>query len=121
GEDPLSIGGIRRKLEAAAGGAGPAGIFSLAIAAIDIALWDIKGKAVEMPLWKLLGGSGEAVPTYASGALMRELGLEAAIAAAGRLYEIGFREIKMQLALPGLPSPDTEVERARLIRESVGP
>ena len=40
---------------------------------IDIALWDIKGKALDLPLWKLLGGHRDRVPTYASGALRRGL------------------------------------------------
>jgi L-alanine-DL-glutamate epimerase-like enolase superfamily enzyme len=121
GEDPLAIGSIRRKLEAAAGGAGPGGIFTLALAALDIGLWDIKGKAVGLPLWTLLGGSGAAVPTYASGAMMRELGLDASLASAGRLVESGFRAMKMQLALPGSNTAGAEIERARLIRDVVGP
>lgn len=121
GSDPLCSADVRRKLETAAGGAGPGGIFTLALAAIDMALWDIKGKALGLPLWKLLGGSGESVPTYASGAMMRELPLETAVEAAGRLLDSGFREMKMQLALPGESLPSAEVERARLIRERVGP
>lgn len=121
GLDPLAIMSVRRKLDAAAGGAGPGGVYTLALAALDMALWDIKGKALGLPLWKLLGGSGESVPTYASGAMMRELPLDRALAAAGRLIERGFREMKMQLALPGASSPSAEVERARLIRERVGP
>ena len=40
---------------------GPAGIFTLALSAIDIALWDIKGKALDQPLWKLLGGMRDRV------------------------------------------------------------
>jgi hypothetical protein len=121
GEDPLSITSVRRKLETAASGAGPAGIFTLALAAIDIALWDIKGKALGLPLWLLLGGSGESVPTYASGAMMREIPLERAVEAAGKLVDSGFREMKMQLALGTGSSPSAEVERARLIRERIGP
>lgn len=121
GCDTNSITGIRGKLEAAAGGSGPGGIFTLALSAIDMALWDIQGKALELPLWKLLGGDGEPVPTYASGALMRDLTLDAALAAAGRLLDSGFNEMKMQLALPGATTPDKEVERARLIRERIGP
>ena len=71
GEDPLRLEAIIAKLRAAAGGAGPAGMFTLALAAIDIALWDIRGKALNQPLWKLLGGARERVPTYASGSLRR--------------------------------------------------
>ena len=76
GEDPLRIEAIVGKLRDAAGGCGPGGIFTLALSAIDIALWDIKGKALNQPLSKLLGGFRERVPTYASGALMRSFTLE---------------------------------------------
>jgi len=121
GEDPLLVENIARKLREAAAQASPAGIFTLALSAIDTALWDIKGKALGLPLWRLLGGARAAVPTYASGALMRGLTLERAAASARRLVERGFRQVKMQLALPGETSPEREVERARIIRESVGP
>src|SRR5260221_2825632 len=69
GEDPLRIEAIVAKLRAAAGSCGPGGIFTLALSAIDIALWDIKGKALGLPVSKLAGGLRSRVPTYASGAL----------------------------------------------------
>ncbi len=121
GEDPLCIEAIIAKLRAAAGGSGPAGMFTLALSAIDIALWDIRGKALGQPLWKLLGGARQRVPAYASGALRRNLSLDEVVAAAGRLKDKGFREMKTQLALPGDPSPAKEVERMRRVREAIGP
>jgi L-alanine-DL-glutamate epimerase-like enolase superfamily enzyme len=121
GEDPLRIEAIVAKLRAAAGGSGPAGMFTLALSAIDIALWDIRGKALNQPLWKLLGGARQRVPTYASGALRRHLSLDDVVAAAGQLKDRGFREMKTQLALPGLTSPAMEVERMRRVREAIGP
>jgi L-alanine-DL-glutamate epimerase-like enolase superfamily enzyme len=121
GEDPLRPEAIAAKLRAAAGGSGPAGIFTMALSAIDVALWDIKGKASGLPLWKLLGGGRDRIATYASGALRRGLKLEEAVTAAGRLREKGHRQTKMQLGLPGITSPAREVEQARLIREAVGP
>ena len=57
GEDPMRIEAILRKLRAAAGNSCGSGIYTLAVSAIDVALWDIKGKALEQPLWKLLGGA----------------------------------------------------------------
>jgi L-alanine-DL-glutamate epimerase-like enolase superfamily enzyme len=84
-------------------------------------LWDIKGKGLGLPLWKLLGGRCDRIATYASGALRRGLKLEEAVTAAGRLREKGHRQAKMQLGLPGVTSPAREVEQARLIREAVGP
>src|ERR1700740_2455836 len=120
-EDPLRIEAIIAKLRAAAGGSGPAGMFTLALSAIDIALWDIRGKALNQPLWKLLGGARQRVPTYASGALRRNLSLDEVVAAAGRLKDKGFREMKTQLALPGDTSPAKEVERMVRVREAIGP
>src|SRR5271167_1582980 len=121
GEDPLRIEAIVAKLRVAAGGSGPAGMFTLALSAIDIALWDIRGKALNQPLWKLLGGARQRVPTYASGALRRNLSLDEVVAAAGRLKDKGFREMKTQLALPGDTSSAKEVERMRRVREAIGP
>jgi L-talarate/galactarate dehydratase len=121
GDDPLRPEAILRKLRDAAGSAGNAGVFTLALSAIDMALWDIKAKVANLPLWRLLGGARERVPTYASGALMRGLPLDRAAAAAHRLVETGFGEVKMQLALPGETSPRREIERVRVIRESLGP
>src|SRR6202165_6361744 len=69
GEDPLRVEAIAAKLRAPAGGSAKAGIFTMALSAIDVALWDIKGKATGLPLWKLLGGGRDSIDTYASGAL----------------------------------------------------
>src|SRR5438552_1819748 len=121
GDDPLRVEAVAAKLRAAAGASGPAGMLTLAMSAIDVALWDLKGKALGLPLWRLLGGGRDRIRTYASGALRRGLKLEEAVTAAGRLREKGHRQTKMQLGLPGVTSPDREVEQARLIREAVGP
>src|SRR5215469_7176686 len=122
GEDPVLVEKVQQKLRNAAGGsAGPGGIYHLALSAIDTALWDIRAKAAELPLWKLLGGARERVPTYASGALMRGLSLERVVRAAATLKEKGFHEMKTQLALPGDTTPAKEVERMRRVREAIGP
>jgi L-alanine-DL-glutamate epimerase-like enolase superfamily enzyme len=120
GMDPLRIELIAEKLRAAAIMSGPGGIFTLAAAAIDIALWDITGKAMNLPLATLIGGRRDRVPTYASGALMREFSLAHILKAAPRLVEKGFTQMKTQLALPGHTTPDLEVERIRLLRECIG-
>ena len=122
GDDPLRIEAIVRKLRVAAGdNCGPGGIFMLALSAIDLALWDIKGKALEQPLWKLLGGTRDRVPTYASGSLRRGLTDAQAATAARRLLDKGFLEMKTQMALLGNPSPAEEVRRVRVVRDAIGP
>ncbi len=122
GEDPLRIEKVITMLRSGTGDAcGPGGIFTLALSAIDIALWDIKGKALEQPLWKLLGGHRDRVPTYASGSLRRGLTDDQAQQAARTLVEKGFREMKTQMALPGNPTPADEIRRVRAVREAIGP
>ena len=122
GEDPLRIEKVIAMLRSGTGDAcGPGGIFTLALSAIDIALWDIKGKALEQPLWKLLGGHRDRVPTYASGSLRRGLTDDQAQQAARTLVEKGFREMKTQMALPGNPTPADEIRRVRAVREAIGP
>jgi L-talarate/galactarate dehydratase len=122
GEDPVRVEAVQQKLKNAAGGsAGPGGIYHLALSALDIALWDIRAKSVNLPLWKLLGGARDRVPTYASGALMRGLSLDRVVKSAATLKEKGWREMKTQLALPGETTPAIEVERMVKIREAIGP
>ena len=121
GHDPLAIETIHHKLRAAAGTAGPGGIFTLAVAAIDIALWDIKGKHAGLPVATLAGGFRKKAPVYASGALGRDAPLADVVKAAGRLVESGYTQMKMNLALPGRSSPRKEVERVREIRNAIGP
>jgi L-alanine-DL-glutamate epimerase-like enolase superfamily enzyme len=121
GHDPLRIEAMRRMLHDAAAPAGPEGIFTLALAAIDIALWDIKGKACNQPLWELLGGSRQKVPTYASGALMRGMSADLVTTACERMLEKGFREIKMHLAMSDDGHVGSDLARARLVRDAIGP
>ena len=121
GAAPMRVEAVIESLRATGDSAGPGGIFSLALSAIDTALWDIKGKALEQPLWKLLGGHRDRVPTYASGALRRGLTDDQAAQAARTLVEKGFTQMKTQMALPGNPTPADEIRRVRTVREAVGP
>ncbi len=118
GDDPLRVEAAAAKLRAAAGSAGPGGIFTLALSAIDMALWDIKGKALGQPVSALLGGHRDRVPTYASGALMRPHPVDYLAKAGPRLRGMGFRQMKMQCGAETTPA--REVERVRVMRESVG-
>ena len=120
GDDPLRTEQVTAKLRAASAPCGPGGIAALAISAIDIALWDIRGKAFGVPLARLLGGLRDRVPAYASGALTRTTPTDKLERAAAALVEKGYRQIKTQMAVEGLNAAQ-EVERIRLIRGAVGP
>ena len=118
GENPLQVEAIAAKLRQAASGAGPGGLFTLALSAIDIALWDIKGKALGQSVHALLGGYRDRAPTYASGALMRQHPTAYLAEAGPRLVEMGFKQMKTQMGAE--PTVAREVERMRVLREGIG-
>jgi L-alanine-DL-glutamate epimerase-like enolase superfamily enzyme len=118
GEDPMRVEAVAAKLRRASSGAGPAGIFTLALSAIDMALWDIKGKALGQSVNRLIGGYRDRAPTYASGALMRPHPLDYIVKTGPRLVEMGFRQMKTQLGAE--PSVSAAIERIRVQREAIG-
>ncbi len=119
GEDPTRVEAIAAKLRRAAGGAGPGGVFTLALAAIDIACWDLRGKVVGQSVCALLGGLRDRVPTYASGALMRPHPVDYLAKAGPRLRDMGFSQMKMQCGSE--PTVAASLERVRVMREAIGP
>lgn len=102
---------------------------SWAISAIDTALWDIKGKALGAPVWKLLGGARQKVQAYATIGVPRA-SIEELGEAARRLKAMGFMCLKTQVGRPGLDhlkgqKPLMEIirqdaQRIKALREAVG-
>ena len=118
GDNPMNVEAIGAKLLGLGGGGSPAGLVTRSVSAIDVALWDIKGKALGQPVHKLLGGFRDRVPTYASGRLWRTYDLNALAETAPKLVEQGFRAMKFRMG--GEDSPGKEIARLRVLRESVG-
>ena len=89
-----------------------------AIAGIDIALWDIKGKAAGMPVYRLLGGENRPIFTYATGGYYRpgatnaDYGEELA-----RFLRLGYRAVKLKT---GSGIVADEAERIEAVRRSIG-
>jgi L-alanine-DL-glutamate epimerase-like enolase superfamily enzyme len=119
GEDPMRTDAIVNKLRPAVVGAGPGGLATLAMSAVDIALWDIKGKALGQSVNAMLGGLRASAPTYASGALLRQHPTDYLAKAGPRFVEMGFRQMKTQLGSERTVSE--AIERIRVMRESIGP
>ena len=98
---------------------GRRGITTRVIGGIDIALWDIKGKATNKPVYKLLGGFTDRVPVYIAGGYYEEgKGLEDLAAEMEESVSMGAKAIKMKIG--GAPINE-DVERVRVVREAVGP
>ena len=121
---PLVIGRDPRRVESLwhamwrgthyVGRGGPA---SFAISAMDIALWDLKAKALQEPLWRLLGGYEPRVPAYASG-IDLHLTLDELVAQTRRSLDGGHQAIKMKVGLPRLRD---DLVRVEAVRALIGP
>jgi L-alanine-DL-glutamate epimerase-like enolase superfamily enzyme len=96
---------------------GRGGHASFAIAAVDIALWDLAGKRAKLPLWRLLGGNNPRVKAYAGGVDLYFTIDQLKEQARGFLAK-GFRAIKMKVGRPRLSE---DVSRVKAIRDLVGP
>lgn len=102
-------------------GAGAKPQLMAAIAGIDIALWDLKGQATGLPVYKLLGGSRATVPCYASGGYYGPAGdadLETLVAEMRGYVALGYQAVKMKVG--GLPLQD-DVRRVAAVRNAIGP
>ncbi|MEA2930807.1 MAG: L-rhamnonate dehydratase [Hyphomicrobiales bacterium] len=129
GDDPMAHEAIWEKLYWKTMPRGQTGYAAHAVAAIDLALWDLKGKVLKQPVWRLLGGARNRVPVYATfgfGFFDREQ-----LAAAAKLWVAqGFTRLKMTVASEALRRRDQrplhdvikeDAERVRAVREAVGP
>ncbi len=117
GEDPRRIEWLWSRMWRAHHYSGRGGPVSFALAAVDTALWDLRGRALGEPLWRLLGGYRPKVPAYA-GNIDLNFPREKLLENAGRSLEAGFRSIKMRL---GRPTLREDIERVAAMRAHIGP
>lgn len=99
---------------------GRAGIVHLALAAVDIALWDLRSKAADLPLWKLLGGaSTERVEAYNTDVGWLSIPSDKLVEGCLRAVEQdGFRRVKIKV---GNSDPMIDVDRLQALRKALGP
>lgn len=94
------------------------GVNSMAIAAIDIAIWDLMGKHYRQPLYKLLGGARDSIPSYIS-----EINLSSNDTIDDLLNRVdgyiaqGYRTVKMKI---GKPDFEEDIERITKVQERLG-
>ena len=115
GRDALDVQGNWCAMVHAIRNLGRPGIVSMAIAAVDNALWDLKARLLQLPLAKLLGMVRDSVPIYGSGGftsysesqLQRQL---------SHWAECGIEMVKMKVGR----DPQNDIERVRRAREAIG-
>ena len=90
-----------------------------AISAVDIALWDVLGKAVGRPLWQLWGGVTDRVPVYGGGGFLSYT-IDDLVKEAEATFAIGSKHYKMKVGLSPLPDLMTNVRRVAALRKAIG-
>ena len=93
-------------------------ITSLAFAAIDTALWDLRGRRTGESLWRMAGGAHERLPVYDTEGGWLHLPVEGVVDGAERSAAAGLRGVKIKV---GRPSPAEDAERLAAVRAAVGP
>lgn len=96
-----------------------------ALAMVDIALWDIKGKSVGRPVHHLLGGARDRVPVYVTHGAAYDgapvYSPEELAAEAAHIASIGVTHLKNTVGRQAVPDPDDDYIRMKAMREAVGP
>jgi len=114
GQDATMIRQIRSKLRTLTDYQGTAGLSTFGISAIDQALWDLLGRSLDVPVWKLLGGQRTAIPTYAMVGWL-ELDIPQLQAVCATAMEQGFRGVKMKVGGGTLADDITRISAVRSV------
>ena len=117
GQDAASIDALYDAMQWRIHYVGRGGIASFAISAIDIALWDLKGRAEGRPLWQMAGGAGSRVRAYRGGVDLN-FPLERLLDSVRGYLAQGFDAVKIKVGKPDLSE---DVARAEAVRALLGP
>ncbi|MFC5830666.1 L-talarate/galactarate dehydratase [Nonomuraea insulae] len=117
GEDANDIGRLWDKLVWAGASVGRSGLATQAIAALDIALWDLKAKRAGLPLAKLLGAHRDAVRCYNTSGGYLSMPIEEVVENAQKSLTNGIGGIKLKV---GQPDVTADLKRVESVREQLG-
>ena len=117
GEDPNDIAKLYTKLLWAGASVGRSGVATQALAAIDIALYDLKARRAGLPLAKLLGAHRDSVRTYNTSGGFLNASIQDVLSRASRSIEEGIGGVKIKV---GLPDGEEDLGRVRAVREYLG-
>jgi L-rhamnonate dehydratase len=95
------------------------GAWSSAVSAIDIALWDIKGKHYNAPAWRLMGGAKKTVPAYVTFGLL-DFDRDQLVEFARHWIADGQDKLKLVVAIDNGENVGEDVARVKAVREAIG-
>jgi L-alanine-DL-glutamate epimerase-like enolase superfamily enzyme len=116
GEDPLDHLRLEAKVYWRLQTVGRSGLVQQAYSAFDLALWDLKGKAAGLPLYKLLGGAREAALAYGSDTAWLWMSVEEIVDASQPYLDQGMMGIKVKVGA----NPEDDADRLTRLREAWG-
>lgn len=119
GRDPLTIEKIWDDMFWRLRNGGRKGIALCAISAVDIALWDLKAKFLNLPLYRLLGPFTDAVPVYGSGG-WANLSVDELVAEMTGYVARGMQAVKMKIGKDFGASEREDINRLAAVRQAVG-
>lgn len=111
-----NVGVWARVYEKQLGSHGMGAAACIGLSGIDQALWDIRGKALGVPLYKLLGGRSKRVPAYAGGVSLGYQDPQALVAEAQPHIAAGYRAIKLRVG----DTPARDIARVAAVRAAIG-
>ncbi len=118
GMDAFDVVGVWERIyKMQLGSHGMGAAAAIAMSGIDMALWDIRGKAVGWPLYKLLGGASRAIPAYAGGVALGYQEPAELIQEVSALVELGYKAVKLRVG----DSPGRDLARVAAVRSAFGP
>jgi L-alanine-DL-glutamate epimerase-like enolase superfamily enzyme len=120
GRNPLETETLWQELVCYLRGVGRKGLMFCALSAVDIALWDLKGKILGLPLYRLLGGSKTKIPVYASGG-WTSYSDEQLIEETKKMTAQGYTMIKFKVGVEGGKNLNRDILRVEKVRDVVGP
>ncbi|MEV1171560.1 mandelate racemase/muconate lactonizing enzyme family protein [Nonomuraea sp. NPDC049784] len=118
GRDARDVEALWHDLFAATRATTVGAITSLALAAVDTALWDLRCLRADEPLWRLAGGFRQAVPVYDTEGGWLHLSTDDLVHGALAAQEAGLRGVKLKI---GKPRVEEDAERIAAVRAAVGP
>jgi L-alanine-DL-glutamate epimerase-like enolase superfamily enzyme len=116
GEDPFLIRGIRDKLWKLNDYHGTQGLALFGISGIDIALWDLMGRALEQPVWRLLGAQRSKVPAYSMSGWLDQP-VDVLKRTTEKAMAQGFCGVKMKV---GAPTLEVDIQRIKAVQSITG-
>ncbi len=118
GRDPHDTEAIWHDIWAEVNPTGHKGVTVAAMSAVDVACWDVVGRAADLPLHKLFGACRTSIPTYASSGLWLSASIDDIVDEAAKFVAGGFRAVKLRI---GNERGADDVARVRAVRDAVGP